>query len=42
VNPTIYTPLELRKRIHERNAFMTRVLAQPRIWLIGNDDELAA
>ena len=42
INPTLYTRAELRKRIAEGNSFVTRVLAQPRLWLIGNDDALAA
>lgn len=42
VKPTLYTPEELGARIAAGNSFVTRVLAQPRIWLIGNDDDLAA
>ena len=42
INPTLYTRAELRKRIAAGNSFVTRVLAQPRLWLIGNDDALAA
>jgi predicted nucleotidyltransferase len=42
INPTLYTRAELRKRIDAGNSFTTRVLAQPRIWLIGSDDALAA
>ena len=42
INPTLYTRAELRKRIAEGNSFVTRVLAQPRLWLFGNDDALAA
>ena len=42
INPTLYSRVELRKRIAEGNSFVTRVLAQPRLWLIGNDDALAA
>lgn len=42
INPTLYTRDELRKRIADRNSFVTRVLAQPRLWLIGSDDALAA
>ncbi len=42
VNPTIYTRQELAKRVKQKNAFMTRVLAQPKVWLIGGEDELAA
>ena len=42
INPTLYTRAELRKRIEDGNSFITRVLQQPRIWLIGSDDDLAA
>lgn len=30
------------KRVKRGNAFVTKVLAQPKIWLIGSDDALAA
>jgi len=39
VNPTVYTRREMQTRLKQDNAFITRVLAQPRIWLVG--DELA-
>jgi predicted nucleotidyltransferase len=42
VNPTIYSPAELEKRLHDRNAFVTRVMAQPKIWILGAEDALAA
>jgi len=42
INPTLYSRDELRKRIAAGNSFVTRVLAQPRLWLIGSDDALAA
>lgn len=42
INPTLYTRAELRKRIDAGNSFTARVFAQPRIWLIGSDDALAA
>ena len=42
INPTLYTRDELRKRIADGNSFVTRVLAQPRIWLIGGEHDLAA
>lgn len=41
VNPTVYTVSELEKRVRERNAFVVRVLKQPKIWLIGGENELA-
>lgn len=42
INPTIYTMVELAKRIKQKNSFVERVLAQPKIWLLGNEDEFPA
>lgn len=42
VNPTLYTPADIAKRIQQDNAFVTRVLQQPKIWLIGTEDQLHA
>ena len=41
VNPTLMTRKDLAKRVAGDNAFVTRVLAQPKLWLIGSDDALA-
>jgi len=41
INPTIYSRDELSSRLASGNSFITRVLAQPRIWLIGDDHDLA-
>jgi predicted nucleotidyltransferase len=40
VNPTVYTSTEFSQRKREGNTFLTRVLEQPKIWIIGDDDEL--
>lgn len=40
VNPAIYTHKELAKRIKDGEGFVTRVLAQPKVWLIGGEDDL--
>lgn len=40
VNPSLYTPADIAKRLEKDNAFVTRVLQQPKIWLIGNEDQL--
>lgn len=40
VNPTLYTPEEIATRILQDNAFVTRVLQQPTVWLIGKQEEL--
>jgi predicted nucleotidyltransferase len=41
VAPTIYSPKELSKRMKQDNAFVTRVLGQPKLWLIGDERDLA-
>ena len=40
VNPTLYTQTEFTKRLASNNAFVTRVLQQPKIWLIGTEEQL--
>lgn len=42
VNPTLYSRDELRKRIAAGNSFVTRVLSQSRVWVIGGEHELSA
>ncbi|MCY1452830.1 hypothetical protein D9M71_697820 [compost metagenome] len=42
INPTIYSRHEWNARIHEENSFLMRVLAQPKIWVIGGEHELNA
>ena len=42
VNPTVYTVADFKARIHRHNAFLTRVLQRPRLWLIGSDRDIAA
>ena len=40
VNPTIYTPAELGKRIRQKNAFAIRVVTQEKLWVIGSEETL--
>jgi predicted nucleotidyltransferase len=42
VNPQVYSSAELSKKISEKNSFVVRVLAQPKIWIFGDEDEIAA
>jgi hypothetical protein len=42
VNPTLYSSIEIDKRILDENAFVKRVLAQPKLWVIGEGRGLAA
>jgi predicted nucleotidyltransferase len=41
VSPTLYSRMEIDKRIRDGNAFVKRVLAQPKLWMIGEDRGLA-
>ena len=40
VNPTVYTVAEFAKRTREKNAFLTRVLGQPKVWVVGSEHDL--
>ena len=40
VNPTVYTAAEFYKRSRQESAFVTRVLEQPKVWIIGGEDDL--
>lgn len=40
VSPTVYTSAEFARRSIQENAFVTRVLEQPRVWIVGGDDDL--
>ena len=42
INPTLYTPADVAKRIQSDNAFVTRVWQQPKIWLVGSEEQLHA
>ncbi len=40
VNPTVYTAAEFSKRGRHEGAFVTRVLEQPKVWIIGGENDL--
>ena len=42
VNPTVYSTDDFKSRLHRQNAFLTRVLQRPKLWLIGSDCDIAA
>jgi predicted nucleotidyltransferase len=42
VNPTVHSRRELSERVKQGNAFVTRVLEQPKVWVIGTERDLAA
>ena len=40
VNPTIYTTKEFKNKIQSDNSFVTRVVTQQKIYLLGSEDDL--
>jgi hypothetical protein len=40
VAPTTYSPRKLARRLRQDNVFVTRVLEQPKVWLIGGENDL--
>lgn len=41
VNPTIFTLQDFARRRQEGGSFVSRVLEQPKVWLIGGEDDIA-
>ncbi len=41
VNPSIYTKPEFQRKLMEGSGFLDKVMAQPKIFLLGSADELA-
>ena len=41
VNPTVYTPANWRRKLREGNSFVVKVAAQPKVFLIGGETDLA-
>ena len=42
INPTLYSRQEFEKRARDKQALLMRVLAQPKIWIVGSDRDLDA
>lgn len=40
INPTVYNPADWRKQRKSGNAFVVKVAAQPKLFLIGTEDDL--
>ena len=41
VNPTLLTGQELHQRLKDKESFLTRVLQQTKVWIIGGEDVLS-
>ena len=42
INPTVYSRAALKERLARNNAFVKRVMAQPKVWIFGTEHDLAA
>ena len=40
VNPSIYTVEQIKDKLLQENAFLTRVMEQPKLWVKGSDDDI--
>lgn len=40
INPTVYSSAEFRTKLREKHHFLTSVLKEPKIYLIGDENEL--
>lgn len=38
INPTIYTPAQIKEKAGQENAFVTRLLERPKIWIKEDED----
>jgi predicted nucleotidyltransferase len=41
VNPNIFTPQDFAERLKEGGSFVSRVMAQPKVWLIGEEHDIS-
>jgi len=40
INPTIMSPNEWRQKLSERNSFVSRISQQPKLFVVGSDNDL--
>jgi predicted nucleotidyltransferase len=40
VNPSIYTAEQIKDKLEQKNAFLTRLMEQPKIWVKGDNDDI--
>lgn len=40
INPSIYARQDIRNKIRDKNAFLTRVMEQPKMWVKGSADDI--
>jgi len=40
INPSIYTAGQIKEKLKQKNAFLTRVMEQPKLWVKGDEDDI--
>ncbi len=40
INPSIYTMEQIENKLEQKNAFLTRVMELPKLWIKGRDDDI--
>lgn len=40
INPSLYTAEQVKNKLDSENAFLSRVMEQPKIWIKGQDDDI--
>ena len=40
INPSIYTVVQIKDKLQQENAFLTRVMEQPKLWVKGSEDDI--
>ena len=40
INPNVYGPVEFRKKAKEKGSFLARVMAEPKLFIMGKEDDL--
>lgn len=40
INPTIYDKAQIKRKLKEENAFLMRIMEQPKLWIKGTDDDI--
>ena len=40
INPSIYTMEQVKSKLHDKNAFLIRIMEQPKLWVKGCEDDI--
>ena len=40
INPSIYTVVQIKNKLDQKSAFLTRVMEQPKLWVKGGEDDI--